>query len=585
MMMTKLKPTISAAVALTLVSVAYAKDLKTEITVDRTIVPVEREAVRLGSLTPKLMSSPVRQRALTLADYTTPASLTRSMPTLDPAAYADTFALSPYKGYASIGYFPVFNIGASAGYRFIDTSHSRLGAWMQYNGYSYKEPGKEASKGTYDNNSFTLGARFDQRVGDKSTFGAGLSYTFAATGLPDDFINKSQNANIFDADLSWWSRAGLVGYHIKAAYSHFGFGKKVLLSETHQLPAIDSKAAGENRITFNAGIGYFGSSSAPRGGIEICADFISRYNGFEQIEYQTAAERYEPRFAPINAKTLGVTSITPYYAFNNGSIHGRIGAKIEISSGGEGKKFHIAPAVMLDWNVTSQFAIYLRAEGGEHLNSLHSLYNYCPFINAAWQYQRSHVPMTIDVGMNIGPFAGFSAKLFGGYAIANDWLMPQLTTLSDKSGTQSIDISNFGAYDLKGWHAGIALDYDWRSIVKTGVSAEFAPQKPDKGYYLWRDRAKYVIKAYVEACPFKKLSAGVGYELRGKRCNYAFDQSEYDAIELKSVNNLYANASYSLNEAFTIFARGENLLNKRYYLISDIYAQGIKGLVGVSYKF
>lgn len=583
--MANLKSTILTALALTLPYAASAKDLKTEITVDRTVVPVEKEAFRLGSLNPQLMSSQVKQRRLTLADYTTPATLTRTLSTLDPAAYADTFALSPYKGYAAIGYFPVFNLGASAGYRFIDTSRTKLGAWLQYDGYSYKESGANASKGTFNNNTVTIGARFDQRVGEKSRLGVGLSYTHAALGMPDDFYNNSQNANIFDADLSWWSRTGLIGYHAKLAYSYFGYGKDVLLSGPDVLPDIDSKGAGENRITFNAGIGYFGSSAAPRGGIEISADFIGRNNGYEQIGVQTAPDRYEPRIAPIDAKTLGVISLTPYYAFNSGSIHGRIGAKIELSSGGEGKKIHIAPAVMLDWNVASQFAIYAQVDGGERLNSLRSLFDYCPYMNAAWQYQRSHVPVTFDLGMNIGPFAGFSARIFGGYAVANDWLMPQLTYFQTKMGEQAVAMSSFGKYDMKGWHAGVGLSYDWRSVVKADVSAEAAPQKTDRGYYLWRDRAKYVIKAGIEVRPISQLKIGVGYELRDKRCNYLYNGEEYLAINLKSVSNLSLNASYALNDAFTIFARGENLLNHRYNLVTDIEAQGIKGLVGVTYKF
>ena len=105
---------IIAAIALTTALSAPAEDLKTEITVDRTIVPVEREASRIGSLTPRLLSSPVTMKQLTLADYTDPAAITRSIPTLDPASYADTLALSPYRGYASLGYFPAFNLGASA---------------------------------------------------------------------------------------------------------------------------------------------------------------------------------------------------------------------------------------------------------------------------------------------------------------------------------------------------------------------------------------------------------------------------------------------------------------------------------------
>ena len=76
---------IIAAMALAAALSASAEDLKTEITVDRTIVPVEREATRIGSLTPRLLSSPVNMRQLSLADYTDPAAITRSISTLDPA--------------------------------------------------------------------------------------------------------------------------------------------------------------------------------------------------------------------------------------------------------------------------------------------------------------------------------------------------------------------------------------------------------------------------------------------------------------------------------------------------------------------
>ena len=556
-----------------------AKDLKTEITVDRTIVPVEREASRLGSLTPRLLSSPVNMRRLSLADYTDPTEITRSASTLDPAAYADTFALSPYRGYASVGYFPVFNLGASAGYRFIDNSRTRLGAWLQYDGSSYKPYGDNAPDGKYSDNTVTVGVSLDQRVGSKSSFGARIGYTYNSIGLPDESLNDSQNANIFDADLSWWSRPGLIGYRLSAAFSHFGYGKDNYFDETIFSDAIDPvsvKAAGENRFTFNGGVAFFGSSVSPRGGIDLSADFVSRQNGIEMIG---------TGYSPISDGTLGVVSMTPYVAFHNGRLHGRVGLKIDLSTGGEGKKFHVAPEVMIDWNVANQFAIYAKLSGGEHLNTLRSLYDYCPYVGGIWQYGRSNVPVTADLGLNIGPFTGFSAKLFGGYAKANNWLMPQFSLLGlDSSNSSKLIISqtNYGAYNLKGWHAGIGLAYDWRSIVKTEVTAETASNDNEKAYYLWRDRAKYVINASVEVRPISPLKIAVGYELRTDRHNYMIGVT---SIELKSISNLSLAASYEINNKFTVFARGENLLNTHYNLVTDIQAQGIKGLAGISYKF
>ena len=579
-----------AAIALSAAALAsQAKDLKTEITVDRTIVPVEREATRLGSLTPQLLSSPVTMRRLSLADYTNPAEITRSASTLEPAAYGETFVLSPYKGYAALGYFPTFNIGASAGYKFIDNSRTRLGAWLQYDGYSYKPSGDGDSNGNYGNNTVSVGASLDQRVGSKSSLGVHAAYTFADLRLPDEFLNNRQNVNAFDADLSWWSRAGLVGYHAKASFSHFGYGKDMTLNIADENPdgyiATPYKAASENRFNFNGGIGFFGSSVAPRGGIEVSADFISRSNGLETIAKETRPDYFVNFAAPIAAGTLGIVSVTPYYAFHSGRLHGRIGAKIDLSVGGEGKKFHIAPAVMLDWNVASQLAIYARINGGEQLNSLRSLYDYCPFVGGLWQYQRSHVPVTADLGFNIGSFKGLSARLFGGYAIANDWLMPQFAEINTPS-SQTLGLTNYGAYDLKGWHAGIGFSYDWRSIVKADLSAETASNDETKAYYLWRDRAKYGINASVEAKPIKALKIAVGYQLRTDRHNYFNVKDEiFQPIDLKSVSDLSVSASYAVTDAFTVFARGENLLNRRYFLVTAIQSQGIKGLIGVSYKF
>ncbi|MDE5554432.1 MAG: hypothetical protein K2J10_04535 [Muribaculaceae bacterium] len=581
-MKTNITPLRSLTVATLLAAMlnASAKDLKTEITVDRTIVPVEREATRLGSLTPQLLSSPVTMRRLSLADYTDPAAITRSASTLNPAAYADTFALSPYRGYASLGYFPVFNLGASAGYKFIDNSRTRLGAWLQYDGYSYKPYDEKVSDGKYTNNAITVGASLAQRVGSQSSVGARIGYTYGSVGLPSNFENNSQNANIFDADLSWWSRTRLIGYRLIAGFSHFGYGKDNYFDKTifSDIPnrALTVKAASENRFNFNGGLAFFGSSVSPRGGIDVSADFVSRKNGIE-----LTPENYQP----ISDGTLGIMSLTPYFTFHNGRMHGRVGVKVDLSVGGEGKKFHVAPDVMLDWNVTNQFAIYAKISGGEHLNTLRSLYDYCPFVGGVWQYQRSNVPVTADLGFNIGPFTGFSAKIFGGYAKANNWLMPQFSLLGMTSSSTSgpiIEQTNYGAYNLEGWHAGVGLSYDWRSKVKAELTAETASNDTEKAYYLWRDRAKYVINASVEVRPISALKIGVGYELRTDRHNY---MNGVTPIELKSLSNLTLGASYEISNQLTVFARGENLLNRHYNLVTDIQAQGLKGLLGLSYKF
>ncbi len=232
---------------------------------------------------------------------------------------------------------------------------------------------------------------------------------------------------------------------------------------------------------------------------------------------------------------------------------------------------------MLDWNPSRQFAVYARINGGEQLNSLRSLFDYCHFMPGMFQYQRSHIPVVADLGINIGPFTGFSARIFGGYAVANDWLMPTVTRVANDY------LLAYAPYDLKGWHAGVGLGYECR-FVKADVSAETASHNGDKAYYLWRDRAKYVLRGAVDVRPIEALTVGVSYELRSGR-NYCDDWSGFNEIDLRSVSNLGLKASYTFTPAFTVFANVENLLNHRYYQTVGIEAQGLKGLVGVAYKF
>lgn len=180
--------------------------------------------------------------------------------------------------------------------------------------------------------------------------------------------------------------------------------------------------------------------------------------------------------------------------------------------------------------------------------------------------------MTADLRFVVGPFSGASVELFGGYAITKNWLMPA-------TGHES-----FLPYDIKGWHAGLKVAYSRGSWLNASVSAELAPQKYNQGYYLWRDRAKSVITANVAVNPIKKLKLSVGYELRSGRGTYSrYDNTPFQ--KLSSVNNLTFGAGYQITPAFTVFGRGENLLNHDNTLLFGIPGQGITGLVGLEAKF
>ena len=100
--------------ALAMPGAMTADDLNKEITVEKDIVPQEREASRLNRL-PQLSLSPVQAKKLSWTDRAIAAPVTNDISVLAPASYAASIARSPYRGYIDLGYFPAMQLGLSAG--------------------------------------------------------------------------------------------------------------------------------------------------------------------------------------------------------------------------------------------------------------------------------------------------------------------------------------------------------------------------------------------------------------------------------------------------------------------------------------
>lgn len=560
------------------VGAAAQQSLSTEITVDRTIVPAERTAQRLQGVNPSILQPRTPAVRLDIAEYDGLGQLTRSADILAPAATTDTFAVSPYRGYVAGGYFPAYNLGLSAGYRIISNSRTRLSAHLQFDGSSYKRrTHPQFAKDDYSNNTGTIGFDIDHAAGRSGVLSASAAYTFGGLNAPD-FYGKHTIGSA-DVKLHWLGRTRRIIYHAGLDFGTFSYN----FSDNSSNKLIDGT---QLNYAIHAGISTAIGEvrNRQRAGLEVKADFLHMPEAHALTVGDPISSTIAPDWTlkPTGATTLGIVSLTPYYSLGTGpGLDLRLGARIDLSTGGEGKKFHIAPAVMASWS-TRGFSIYARAVGGEVQNTQRSLYDYCPYMPAGIAYGRSHLPLTIDAGVGIGPFAGFGVELFGGWARANNWLMPGIV---DLGGLDYVGI--LYATTIKGAHAGVRAAWDYRTLLHIALSAEFAPQGPRSGYYLWRDRAKSSFKAEATVRPIDRLEIGVAYQLRSNRAAYTYSAfgEEPELEDMGNASQLSARASYKLTPALSFFARVENILNSDYFLLPDVQVQGVHGLVGASFKF
>ncbi|MDE6050842.1 MAG: autotransporter outer membrane beta-barrel domain-containing protein, partial [Paramuribaculum sp.] len=209
-----------AAAAALVTTYQAAAQIDTEVKIRYEETPRLTELNKLR-LTPVLSLPKTEQASLPFSSTNPSVTLPGNIATLDPAGYADTIYASPYRGYASIGFMPRFNLGASAGYNILNTDHTRLNAYFQYDGTSYRPD--EMPK-AIKQNTFTLGANVHQAVGKHSFIDAALDYTYSNYNTPL-FDFERQSVNRFNASALWTYSTDNSVFGLGASYRRFSYGE------------------------------------------------------------------------------------------------------------------------------------------------------------------------------------------------------------------------------------------------------------------------------------------------------------------------------------------------------------------------
>ncbi len=554
----------SAAVLLTGITVS-AQSIDTEVKIRYEETPRLTELNKL-TLTPAMNIPKTQAAVLSYSTRNPSITLPGSITTLDPAGYADTIYSSPYRGYAALGFMPRFNLGASAGYKILNTDHTRLNAFLQYDGTSYKPSGWE---NTIRRNTATLGASLHQAVGKYSFLDAGLDYTYAGFNNPS-VTDINQTANRLNLSALWSMTRSKWAYGFGAGYHFFNYAKSYKSS-------LDAQR--ENNVTARAFIGGKLNQNSSMG---LTADVSYLYNPLGVARDQFHESKY---FTSDGGWSTTLIKLTPSYSLTTGHFSLNLGVNLDITAGHD-KGFHISPDVNASWAPSAMLKVFLLARGGVHQNSIASVFDITPYSSPNCTYGNSYIPVDAELGVTFGAWRGLYAQISATFAKANSWLTPIVHNDRELF---------FTTIDMRGFKLRAEIGYKFRDIAEISARLEHVPgSRIDRGYYLWRDNASTVAGATLTVRPIPSLDIDLGWEYRGNRSMPSIEPSESSETpsciltgphSLRSVNSFNAGALYRITPQWSAFLRGENLFNHQYDLIGFIPAQGRTGLLGVTYKF
>lgn len=555
---------------------ASAQGLRKEITVQHEVVP-EQTDVTMLRFTPRFTLPQLQRPSLDYSTRSVFATVQPSITTLGPAAWADSIATSPYRGYAVLGAVPLYNLCASAGYKFIDNDRTRLNAWLQYNGTAYKgHYDGSPYNGQYQrSNTVTAAGSLHHALSQNKYLDFGLDYTFGRYTTPAsvDSTGRQQMHRLNFSALFSGSNSTL-SYGAGAALGFFSYAFAPEYEVENELPdgtweSERLRPAHETKVEVKGGLSAR-ISETQRAGIALDFNVLSNsrhsHSDFdhEDMEYEMYAS---------SRHTHALLTFAPYYRLRMSAVELKAGLKAQVTVN-SGKAIHVAPDVNLTWRPVSRLALYAKAGGGEWQNTLTSLFDVSPYTLSSMAFKNSHIPVTAEGGITFGPVKGASVEVSWQYAAANDWLMP--VTMED--GLTIFTPTKMRGYKL---HAGVS--YQYGTTVEVRTAYEMAPQGPSRGFYLWRDRAKHAVSADVKVTPTAPLDIFAGWEYREGRAQICPNTGAEQNLGM--ISNLKVGALYRITPQWSAFVRGENLLCRRYMLIGGVPAQSITGLIGATYKF
>lgn len=608
----KLRHILSLGCVVAAAATATAQDLNKEITIDRDIVPTQRAAAR-PVVFPGVTAPAVTPVRLDMEESRGASPLSPSLGFFEPARDAGMFPPTPWRGYVDLGYFPIVDIGVSAGYAILDSEATRLNIWLQADSRSYKgkgatiwdTPGYEDFKWkTFD---ISGGLGFSQKFGSHNLLNVSTDLAYGSHSMPALWHTAAAEASDETTgdmpsyslgNLRWNIDGDFTGRASDSFTYGVGAGAGIYHNRSQELMWNASPAAeipmpvNETSFRFDAWMRHQVSGNAA---VRFNVDGdMQHLNTFRTPEMMLAGIEGTDIARPAG-KTIGKVDFIPAFEYNGGSFYGKIGARLGLSLN-SGDSFHIAPDIMLGINPDAKFGAWLKLGGGTRLNTLERMAQTSRYADPRVAYGLSDIAIDGQLGLRVGPFKGASLTLTADYAAANDWLMPF-------QQTDGHNLYNLFTPDrIRSWKLGAAIDWQFSPWLTVALSYDFAPgsDKADNAWLYWADRARHVIGASVSVSPLSPLTIDLGFTGRLDRRqaiasaggleylnsqDYIVTEGYTGTYDLGDLTNLWAGASWRFTPALTVFARFDNILDKHSSLVFDIPAQGFTGLFGVGYKF
>lgn len=291
-------------------------------------------------------------------------------------------------------------------------------------------------------------------------------------------------------------------------------------------------------------------------------------------------------------KNYTALNLNPYYELNGDDWKLHAGAHVDLSFGFD-KSLRVSPDISAQYNFSDSYILYAKATGGKLFNDFRRMEEICPYSELPMpkiytedtkpEFATGYVSRPYDtyelingtLGFKASPYPGVWFNLYGGYQnLKND-----LTYLGVPIAFGEMNCLTFAQGNTNNAYLGGEMSYDYKDLIT--LSAKYLyrgwnTKAEDEMLLITKPESEMNFNIHIH--PFSALNVNVGYDLISRKKVTGIDK-------MPAISNLYIGGSYNLFKGISVYARLNNLLNKKYQYYLGYPAEGFSFLGGLSFQF
>ena len=547
--------TISILSAILMTTASVAQTLSGD-TINRTVLvestynPIVVSAVKRNFI-PDAVEPSMNRAAIVYADKAMP--ITRLQRTALPAEKVGVAQATGTPGYLHLGYGGYNNYDALAAYRFRFNENNTLTLNADADGWSgwYNDITSLDEEDRWYSHLFrsNLDARYRLTFGS-GELGAGLTGGYSAfnyltnpTFSPErfDYTNEQQISRLGGNLYIKGDASERFHYDADATYSYSAqqhyLGSTNPYSENHL----------HSHVLLGADLDRYGTAA-----VKLANDLLA-YS------------------LPDGSETRNYFTVTPQWSTAYKRFHFTTGINLDFSNHLD-TRLKVSPACSISYTSANNFDATLLLDGGRQLPTFAYLESLSPYWVSTPELQSSYTYLNALLSSNLRLYEGLHLHVNGGYRIINSALFE---TVNPK---EYIRYTAFANRDAQLAHATTKLSYDYKQQFSCFAQAT---------YNHWMVKGERDILA---RAPQLDAQAGIQTYIYGglsahSNFRYVLFTAASEQQRETPIMDWNLGLQYALNNHWSFYLDGHNLLNHSHQLYTGYPTQGISVMAGAAFKF